>query len=322
MDKEYLLKKFDEVIEYLPESLSELFKNLDDDIKCTAQEIRLRAGRPAALTVNGTQLFVGKNKTTCLPKNESVTVTLNEVNECYLKLCNYSVYSHMEELSEGFIMLQGGHRAGICGKVTGKNGKIESIRDISSINIRIAKEIYFCADTIVKNYKSGGVLICGGPGSGKTTLIRDMVRLLASGEKNGRCYKVAVVDSRGEIGAASHGIPTANLGSTCDIITGCPKGKGIEMALRTMYPDIIAFDEIGNMEEVRAVKESMNSGVSVITSAHAGSISDVFKREQIKSLLNTGAIDMLVMCKGSEEFGYTVYDKENIEEMERRLILK
>lgn len=306
MDKDIFINSFNDVANCLTPNIKNCLLNLSDSIKSAAEEIRLRAGRPLAVTVCGTQFFVLKNGTSMLPRGDMITVTGEDIEKIFLNICNNSVYSHIEELKEGYITLAGGHRAGICGTVVLKDKKITSVKDISSINLRIAKEVNFCSDGIINSF-DGGILVCGAPGSGKTTLIRDMVRRLSGGDF-GKCYKVSVVDSRGEIGGVIKGIPSADLGSTADIITACPKGKGIEIALRTLCPDVIVFDELGSMEEVKAIYESMNSGVSIITSAHIGSLSDLYKREQTRTLLRSGAVKKVIFCNKEKGYNYKVFD--------------
>ena len=305
MDKELLIKRFDTLLEYLPTELKVPLKGLSPQIKIATEEIRLRAGRELSLTVMGSQFFIYAGGTCMLPRKNCLTVSRAAIEQAFLNLCRHSVYSHNEELCEGYISIGGGHRAGICGRVIVNKGKIETIKDISSINIRIAKEIPHCADEIIKNFDGGGILICGGPGTGKTTLLRDIATQLSNGSI-GKCLKVAVVDSRGEIAAVMGGVPATNIGSTTDIISGVPKGKGIEIALRTLYPDVIIFDELGNTAEVLAASMSFNAGVTIITSVHAGSIDELKRRKAAQMLLNTGAIKKVVMChKG---FKHTTYD--------------
>lgn len=304
MDKELLIKRFDNITDYLPKEIGRTLLKLDDNIKSSAEEIRLRAGRPLSLTVRGSQFFVYNVGTCMLPRKDCIRVTAYDLEQCFLNLCNHSVYSHNEELCEGYISLPEGHRAGICGRAVVRDGKIETLRDISSVNLRIAKEVPSFADRLIKEFDGGGILICGGPGTGKTTLLRDMARQLAAGV-TGRCYKVAVIDSRGEIAAVSNGVPGSDIGSTADVITAVPKAKGIEMALRTLYPDVVIFDELGNDDEVAAAMQSFNSGVTVITTAHAGNMNDLLLRGQICRLLGSGAINKVALCHRG--FKYTVH---------------
>lgn len=317
MDKKILVERFENLLDYLPERIKMPLFALNPELKASVQEIRLRAGRPLTLTMSGSQFFVCKGGTYMLPRADSYFVTPADLNDCFLKLCRHSVYSHNGELCEGYISLANGHRAGVCGKVVLRDEKIETIRDISSINLRIAKEIPHCADEILRYYNGGGILICGGPGTGKTTLLRDACRQLASG-RVGNCKKVAVVDSRGEIAAVCGGVPYTDMGSTADIITGVPKAKGIEMALRTLFPDVIAFDELGDMSEVAAVTQSFNSGVTVITTAHIGSLNDIAKRPPVSALLKTGAIEWVVLCR--KGFNYTVKRAIELDEIIKRTV--
>lgn len=310
MDKNKLINRFERLLGYLPEEIKNRLLTLSPELKASVQEIRLRAGRPLTITMGGSQFFVCKSGTYMLPRTDSVVVTPGDLNDCFLKLCKHSVYSHNQELCEGYISLENGHRAGVCGKAIIRDGRIDTMRDISSINIRIAKEVPNCASGILNHCKEGGILICGGPGTGKTTLLRDICRQLASGI-GGRCQKVAVIDSRGEIAAVSGGVPYTDMGSTADIITGIPKAKGIEMALRTLFPDVIAFDELGDMMEVSAVIQSFNSGVKIITTAHIGSMEDILKRPAVLKLLQTGAIEWIVVC--NRDFSFKL---KNINELE------
>jgi stage III sporulation protein AA len=305
MDKDYLIKRFDSLLKYFPQEIKGVLKELPFQYKLSAEEIRLRAGSPLAITVCGTQFFILKKGVSITPKGDMYITSAAQVEESFLNMCNHSVYSHAEEICEGYIILPEGHRAGICGRAVVKDKEIKSLREISSINLRIAKEVNFCSEEIVKDGFDGGILVCGAPGSGKTTLIRDMVRRLSSGIC-GKCYKISVIDTRGEIGGVCSGKPTADLGSTTDILTAFPKSKGIEIALRTLYPDIIVFDELGNMEEVKGIKESMNSGVGIITSAHIGNINDLYKREQTRTLLKLGAIKKIVFCHKDKGFSYDI----------------
>ncbi len=319
MTKENIIKRFDDLLEYLPEKIKSPLISLDEKFKISIEEIRLRAGRALSVTVGGTQFFIKSGGAYMLPKEDCITVLSDDIKETFFKLCHNSVYSHSEELCQGYIHLKNGHRAGVCGRVTVRRGKIETITDISSINIRIAKEVPNFADELIKQYKGGGVLICGGPSTGKTTLLRDFVRQLASGI-TGKFLKVAVIDSRGEIAASLKGIPMIDIGYTADIITSCPKAEGIEMALRTLNPDIIAFDELGNSDEVAAASQSFNSGVSVVATAHAGDISDIFRRKPTRMLLDTGAIEQIVLCENKNGYSYSVYSTEEIKKYESKMV--
>lgn len=232
-------------------------------------EIRLRAGRPA-VCVN----IFGK-MSAC-----SSIFSGREIADCFAEICRYSVYSFEEEIARGFVTLDGGHRVGICGTAVTKNGKITSIKDISGLNIRIAHEIRGCADELFMRAFCDGphsLLLAGKPLCGKTTVLRDIARRL------GECRRVVLIDTRGELSASVGGVPSLDIGLNTDALCGCEKSEGIMLALRSLSPEIIICDEIGNDEA--AVEQAVFCGVKVIASAHAGSIAELCSRPSTRSLV-------------------------------------
>lgn len=232
-------------------------------------EIRLRAGRPS-VCVN-----IRGEMRTCSDK-----FSAKEIADCFAEVCRYSVYSFEEEISRGFITLDGGHRVGICGTaVTSKSG-ITSFRDISGLNIRIAHQIFGCADELYERAfydKPRSLLLAGKPLCGKTTVLRDLARLL------GASRRVVLIDSRGELSASVRGTPSFDIGLNTDALCGCEKSEGIMLAIRSLSPDIVICDEIG--DDQFAVEQAMFCGVKVIASAHAGSIAELKKRPATRGLL-------------------------------------
>ncbi len=268
---------------------SQLRKKLEVLPKCikeSATEIRLRVNMPLSLTVKNRPLFLSDNgMTSYFPTENAVCCNKKEIDESFLLLTKRSVYAHIDEINEGYIKMENGSRAGISGCFSKKN-----LFDISGINIRIAKEIKGCGGKVFKELSVGGVLILGPPGRGKTTLLRDLIRLV-SNEGN----RVAVIDGRGEITAQNCGISPFDLGPNTDIYVISDKAKGMEMALRTGNPNIIAFDEIGNSREINAIRECLNSGITVIFTGHIGSIKEITRRPPIIEALKTGAVSQIVM---------------------------
>ena len=274
--------RFDGVLYGVSEDLREVLFNVSTVVKKSAEEIRLRANQPVALTVMGQTVFVKKSGQTCKnPQEGMVYVTKNDVKESFRLLSNNSVFSREEELKNGYLRLRNGSRAGVFGTVTPKG----MMDDINSINIRIAREIRGVATKLASSFRGEGWLIAGPPASGKTTILRDFIRQISSGNI-GRLYRVSVIDSRGEIG----GFGGNSLGYGTDIVNCEDKAKGMEIALRTMFPEVLAFDEIGTVAEFNRVKECFNAGVSVITTAHIGELSELLKRDVTRELLLSGAI--------------------------------
>ena len=266
-------KRFDDALYGVSPAIRSVLEKLPDKVKESAEEIRLRTGLPVALTVGGDTVFVLENGqiSFCLTRGLLKTEA-SELAESFKLLCKSSVYAHTEELKKGYIRLRGGNRAGVCGTLN-ENGNMS---DISSVNIRIAHEIRGAANDIVRAYKPGGLLIAGSPGSGKTTVLRDLIRQLAGGVC-GKIYRIAVIDSRGEISGSFDGRCGNDLGAGSDVLLTTDKAAGIEMAVRTMFPDIVAFDEIGNEAELKRVSESFCSGVDIITTAliNSGAVANI-----------------------------------------------
>ncbi len=246
-----------------------------------AAEIRLRAGRRAvAVTAEGAM------------RECSEPFTAEDIADCFAELCRYSVHSYVNEIAEGYITLDGGHRVGICGTAVMKDGKIETLRDISSLNIRIARQVKGCAEELYRGIfdRPHSLLLAGEPMSGKTTLLRDLTRIL------GERHKVTLIDSRNELSACVRGMPTLDIGRHTDVLCGCPKSEGIMLALRSMSPEIIICDEIGR--DHAAVEQCLFCGVKLIASAHAGSIRELKRRRGIAELLPMFEYTAVIGVKG------------------------
>lgn len=269
----------------------EVLEKLPDKIKMGTTEIRMRAGLPLAITVENETVFVAINGQTQFYISKNLfTVTKEDLEESFKRLCNNSVFAHENELKNGYIVMKNGSRAGVCGNI-GEGG---SFRDVSSINIRIAREIFGCANEIVRSYTGNGILIAGAPGSGKTTILRDLIRQLSNGTL-GKLFRITVIDSRYEISGSNCGKNTNDLGSNTDVLITEQKAIGIEIALRTMFPEIIAFDEIATVDELKKVSDSFYSGVNIITTAHIGNIDELKTRNVTNLLLRSGAISQIAL---------------------------
>ncbi|MEE0839232.1 MAG: type IV secretion system DNA-binding domain-containing protein [Acutalibacteraceae bacterium] len=294
-DKETM--QFDRCLYGVGEKLNRILLFIEDNTKREIQEIRLRAEKPLSITLRGESFFVEQNSSVSKNADRAYRVTQKDIFESYKNLTQNSVYSHLKEIKQGYIAMRYGCRAGIAGAYSEEGG----ITHISSVNIRISREKTGVADRLFNEYSSGGVLIAGKAGSGKTTLLRDFIRQLSDSGK-----RVAAVDSRGELSATYMGISYNDLGVNTDVLYGFEKDKGIEIALRTLYPNIIAFDEIGRAEEIEKIRDCLYGGADIITTAHLGSTQEINKREIIRELLQTGAIQTVVCLSDIAGEGYEI----------------
>lgn len=292
-------KPFFHAVSALTGQPRELLSRVPAQVGESVLEIRLRCGRPIHLYTMEGHLFLDESGN-ALPRESSRLPKLSQtqLESCFYALCDYSIHTHQEDIRQGFVTLRGGHRAGVCGTCVWENSQPAGMRDISSICIRIARQRKGAADPLASRLLTGeidgGLLLAGTPGSGKTTILRDLARQLAGG-LTGSYFRVAVVDERGEIGAAADGVPQNDLGACCDLLDGFPKAEGIEIAVRTLSPDWVFCDELGGPREIEAVRQSVCRGVRMAASIHASGMDELAARAGVRELLHTGAFSHVVL---------------------------
>ncbi len=246
-------------------------------------------------------------------------VSKEDIEQTFQIMCKYSIHSFIDDIKKGFITLRGGHRVGLVGKTIVEDGQVKNIKSISSLNIRISREIIGCSDKVMSHITKGNssinnTLIISPPQCGKTTLIRDIVRNLSNGNKTYgfKGIKVALIDERNEISGSYLGRPQMDVGVRTDIIETCPKDIGIMMLLRSMSPNVIVTDEIGNMEEIKALYTALNGGVGLITTVHGNSIEDIKSRKELSKLLDEELFKKVIILSAKKGPGTIekVYDLE------------
>lgn len=293
---------FNSAVSQLNEKISSVLLNIDERVKSETQEVRLRVGQPIQLIGEYKTLFLKRNSQLCLNYDtcDLFIPTAEEIKDSLNKICEFSLHTHIKEIQNGFITIDGGHRVGISGTAVSNENGVYNIKDISSLNLRIAHQIIGCSNFIDDNvlFSKHSIIIAGAPLSGKTTVLRDIARRLSKGGK-----KVLVIDERNEISATKSAIPNNDLGPCCDVLTFFQKEMGIMLGVRSLSPEVIVCDEIGDLKETNAVIEGFHSGVRFILSIHANSIETLKLKPQF------------VKLKESGEFGYVVFlnrDKHEI----------
>ncbi|HBL41483.1 MAG TPA: stage III sporulation protein AA [Ruminococcaceae bacterium] len=279
---------FDQAVECTGNRLQTFLLALPQDVKSRAQEIRLRCNRPLLVRLPNSDItFNGSGRMSYLPSASPLLVRAEDVEECFHRVCGFSVHTHSRDICNGFVTVEGGHRVGAVGTAACADGKITAIREISSLNIRIAREHRGCADKLFEHIRNSGFrsfLLAGPPCTGKTTVLRDLTRLL--GGVSGK--STALLDERGEIAGCVNGCPQKDIGRCCDVLTGYPKSQAVTIALRSLSPDFVVTDEVSRMSEVEAMENGFHSGVSFFLSVHAHSEEDLMRKQTVRRLLESG----------------------------------
>ncbi len=286
--------------------LKNIFSKLPDEILNELKEIRLKKDKPLLLFMGDRILFLNKDSAVVKrPDINTVIITKKELDDIFLSICEYSIHAFLDKISNGFVTIRGGHRVGLCGSAVCENSKVISVRDICSLNFRIARQILGVADEILYRCffnKLSSVLIVGMPSSGKTTLLKDIANALSSA-RLGSYIKVAVIDERGEIASCYQGVPQNDMGISSDIYDCFPKGEGMNMALRTMSPQVVICDEIGDINDARLIMQNANAGVYTVASAHAKSLEELKNRGFLNPLFESGVFDYAVILKDDKSPG-------------------
>lgn len=255
------------------------------------EEIRLRSNKPLALKIGqDTQMI-------------DYIVSQEEVLQSFEKVCESSIYSYRKQICDGYITIRGGNRVGIVGSAVVDNGQVINVNYISSLNFRIASQRIGCSNQVIEdlidtyNNSIYNTLIVSPPGCGKTTLLRDIVRNISNGIKvlGFKGKTVGVVDERGEIAAMYKGIPQNDVGIRTDVIDNMPKPEAMRILVRSMAPDVIVCDEIGSVEDIKAIDYAMCSGVKGIFTAHGKDIDEVSRNPELSKLLNKKIFERIII---------------------------
>jgi stage III sporulation protein AA len=299
----------EEIVGIFPTKIGNLLK--DRLNKEQVYELRIKIGKPILVYSKYGESII------------NYISTKEDMKSIMQKVSNYSLYAYEEDIRQGFITIKGGHRIGIAGECVMEKGEVKTIRNISSVNIRICREVIGCSNKVMKYitsaYKVYNTIIISPPKCGKTTILRDIARNISSGMPSlgiaGK--KVAVIDERSEIGACYFGIPQSDLGIRTDVLDNCLKREGLIMAIRSLSPEVLICDEIGTKGDVEALIMAFNSGVNIITTIHGFTIEDLYKRRVLSDLLDNEILERVIILSnrngiGTVENVYSIKGGENM----------
>ena len=285
MQNEYALSRYEQAAGLLPVRWRQAARRLAAEKKAVAEEFRLRTGQPMTVLLPEGEVPLSE-------KDYRQAVTQSDIEQLCDTVTEYSRYAAIDTLSQGFITARGGFRIGLCGTAVVREGKNSNLKEFSSAAIRIGREKQGIALPLLPQLWEEGAfcstLILSAPGRGKTTLLRDLVRLLSDGTKEFSFLRISVVDERGELAAMHEGVAQLDIGKHTDILEACPKAQAIPMLLRCMNPQVVAVDEITAKEDLRAMASAANCGVHLLATAHAANKEELFGKPLFRELAELG----------------------------------
>ena len=271
------------------------------------QEIRLRINGPLLVVYRGEEYFLGAKGGLCKDPGQAFRVCRRCLQETLEYLSGYSLYAYEEEVRQGYLTLQGGHRVGLAGKTILDGEKITSIRFISFINIRFSHQVKGCASVILPYIAQGSTvrhtLLISPPRCGKTTILRDLIRQISDGDEKRPGHCVGVVDERSEIGGCHQGVPQNDVGIRTDVLDGCPKAEGMMMLIRSMSPEVIAVDAIGSYEDIHAMESVIHCGCRLLATVHGSSIDDIKRKPLLNRLVKEKIFERYILLEGRPRAG-------------------
>lgn len=304
-------RQMDELMKIFPVRLRETLAQVSwyrEDL----EEIRIRIQRPVQFVTSQASFYLDPLKK-CLVEEAKGGLALGEedLREMLTYVCEYSRYAYAKQMRQGFLALDGGIRLGLCGQYMAEEDGRMGMEYPMYFSIRIPHEKRGCAAWIEPWLVEEGnflhTLILAAPGMGKTTFLRDLVRILSD---RPTCRGLALIDERYELAAANLGIPQNDVGLHTDVYSGYAKEAGSMQAIRTMAPQILAVDEIGGKKDLESLVYAMHCGVGVLATMHAGSFREYQEKRKRDPLLEKCDFRRLLWIdKKSSRRKFFLYDE-------------
>ncbi|MBE3553433.1 MAG: stage III sporulation protein AA [Thermicanus sp.] len=310
----------EELLHFLPDHIEKALRLLPETIRVTLEEVRLRAERPVEIISSLREGFLTTaGEITPLP-SKGLIVSSDDMAHIINLMTNHSLYAMEEELRRGYLTLPGGHRIGLSGRAVLKGGRISHLHHITGLNLRLAREKIGSGEVLLPYIWNGkeiyNTLLISPPRAGKTTLIRDLARIFSYGESRFGIsgMRVGVVDERSEIAGSYLGIPQKDVGPRTDVLDGCPKAEGMMMMIRSMSPQLLITDEIGQEEDVVALLEAVNAGIHLITTAHGEKLDEIEKRPILQKIFRYQVFQRMIFLSRRKGAGTVeaVYDGQGM----------
>lgn len=288
------MDEYEFVFDFLPDEIIKSINEFKENRKEFVEEIRIRVNKRVSLKYGQENIFI------------NYVITKEEMDNILDRIFKGSRYTYQNEIVNGFVTIDGGHRVGLTGEVIIDDGNIININNISSLNIRISRIIkdvsLFLDDYIVNDNSICNTLIVSVPGQGKTTILKDLIRRISDGKIYGlRSLNVSVVDERCELATNIDKEGMNNLGERTDVISNVSKDKGMRILIRSMAPDVIVVDEIGTKDDVEAIKYAVTSGIKGIFTAHGDSFERLIKSPILRELIDLNIIERIIVLSKTEK---------------------
>lgn len=286
------------ILKFLSSNLKNIVSKQSLLLASDTVEIRLRINSPILIKRIKQDFFL----------EENYKVSKKDIDDTIANLTRNSIHAFEKEIKSGYITIEGGHRVGLGGDCIYDGGNFKGFKNITSLNIRIAREYPGCSENYIKYFINSSkniynTLIIGPPLSGKTTFIRDLCVKLSDGVKNPyfEGCDITLIDERGEISAIYNGIPQMYVGGRTDVLSYCMKKEGFVMGIRALSPKIIISDELGSKDDFEILQYALKSGVNIITTSHGFGIEDVKKNLYMKTIIDNNFFDRAVILKNNKK---------------------